>query len=249
MKFSNASVYLIIFSAALLTTCVGVTVPQAQETTPVIETQGKAEIETVVPATASVQAEPDAAISEMSAAPTPPIDVLPAKTAETKGLYFDVNEITHPQIDLTPDKSELVRLEGDAASIIIGNPAHLSIMAESSKLLVLVPRSPGASYFTVLNTKGEVVMQRHVIVASPKEKYIRVRRSCAGSSNQNCQETSVYYCPDMCHQILMADPENGSGGASSGNGSADMGAAPPANAGTSPPGESPSEETSEAGAP
>lgn len=245
MKFSTARVFRIVLSAALLTTCLGVTFPHAQEVAPVIETQGKAEIEAIAPA----QAEPDTATDEMSAAPAPPIDVLPAKSAETKGVYFDVNAITHPQIDLTPDKSELVRLEGDAASIIIGNPAHLSIMAESSKLLVLVPRSAGATYFTVLNARGEVVMQRHVIVASPKEKYIRVRRSCTGSSNEKCQETSVYYCPDMCHQIILADPQNGSGGGSSGNSNAGADTAPSDNAASQPPGESPSEETSEAVAP
>lgn len=136
----------------------------------------------------------------------PPIDVLPAKEAETEGIFYNINEITHPQIEMTPDKSELVRLDQDAASIIVGNPAHLNIQAESSKLLVLEPRSPGATYFTVLNGKSEIIMQRHVIVASPKEKYLRVRRSCNGTKNENCQETSVYYCPGTCHQIILADP-------------------------------------------
>lgn len=50
-------------------------------------------------------------------------------------------------------------------------------------------------------------MQRHVIVASPKEKYMRIRRSCAGSDDDTCQSTSVFYCPDMCHEIIMGSEE------------------------------------------
>ena len=54
-----------------------------------------------------------------------------------------------------------------------------------------------------MDATGNVVMQRHVIVASPKEKYVRVRRSCATAENKNCQTTQVFYCPDMCHEIVM----------------------------------------------
>ncbi len=109
-------------------------------------------------------------------------------------------EDTHPAIRITPDKSELVRLEKDASSIIVGNPDHLGVLMDNRRLLILVPRAPGATYMTVLDSSGNVIMQRHVIVASPKSDYIRIRRSCAGQGNE-CQETSVYYCPGMCHPV------------------------------------------------
>lgn len=106
---------------------------------------------------------------------------------------------THPRLNLTPDKSELVRLEQDAGSIIVGNPDHLGVMMDNRKLLILVPRQPGATYLTVLDGAGKVIMQRHVIVASPKNDYIRIRRSCRGP--EDCEPTSVYYCPGMCHPV------------------------------------------------
>ncbi len=207
MRFSKILTVSLALSAALL---VGLSyAPAFSEETPTTQAQDKAEVQAITPATEPAPTDP---ISDMAQHPAPPIDVLPAKTAETSGIYYNVNEITHPQIEMTPDKSELVRIDQDAASIIVGNPNHLSIMAESARLLVLVPREAGATYFTVLNGKGEVIMQRHVLVAAPKEKYVRVRRSCVGSANKNCQETSVYYCPDMCHQIIMADPSSKGGG-------------------------------------
>lgn len=109
---------------------------------------------------------------------------------------------THPMLRLTPEKSELLRLDRDAISVVVGNPTHLSVMMDTPRLLVLVPRAPGATHFTVLDKKGEVIMQRHVIVAAPKENYIRVRRSCANAGTDSaCRATSVYFCPDMCHEI------------------------------------------------
>ena len=109
---------------------------------------------------------------------------------------------THPILRLTPEKSELLRLDRNALSVVVGNPSHLNILMDTPKLLVLVPRAPGATHFTVLDRHGEVVMQRHVIVAAPKQNYIRIRRSCANAGEDSgCQATSVYFCPDMCHEV------------------------------------------------
>lgn len=111
---------------------------------------------------------------------------------------------THPPIRLTPDKSELVRVDDDVASIIVGNPNHLGVLMDDPRLLILVPRQPGATYLTLLNHDGEVIMQRHVIVSIANKDYIRIRRSCAGGGGA-CEETSVYYCKGMCHQVDIVE--------------------------------------------
>jgi hypothetical protein len=88
---------------------------------------------------------------------------------------------------------------------MVGNPAQIAVMLDSPRLAVVIPRAPGATYFTVLDKDGNVIMQRHVIVASPKKNYVRVRRSCANAaSGSDCQPTSVYFCPDMCHEVSTA---------------------------------------------
>ncbi len=151
--------------------------------------------------------------------PQQAIDI-PATENEQDALSGLPEDTTHPILRLTPDKSELIRLEEESASIIIGNPLHINVIADSSKLLVIIPRSPGATHFTVLGKKGQVIMQRHVIVASPAKDYVRVKRTCAG--NEDCQPTSVFYCPDMCHPIGIEDQgssktdnADGGGGSSS----------------------------------
>ncbi len=128
---------------------------------------------------------------------------------EGKDIAVAPGEETHPPLRLTPDRSELVRVKKPIASIVIGNPEHANILMDSPNLLVVVPRTPGATFFTALDGDGNVVMQRHVIVAGPKKNYVRIRRSCANASG-SCQETSVFYCPDMCHEIGVSS-EGGDG--------------------------------------
>ncbi len=148
------------------------------------------------------------AISAPSYADEKVVDILPPITHANTMEVEDIGEATHPIIRLTPDKSELIHLDDSATSIIIGNPAHINVIADSAKLLVIIPKAPGATHFTILGKNGQIIMQRHVIVASPKKDYLRIKRTCS-DSDDNCQATSVFYCPDMCHEIRsMEDSES-----------------------------------------
>ena len=120
-------------------------------------------------------------------------------------------EETHPPIKLSPEKTEMVRLDADANSVIIGNPAHLNILLDNPRLLLLAARQPGATQFTVLSKSGKVIMQRHVIVSGPQEKYVRIRRACINGGG-GCAPTTVYYCPGICHDVrLLAGQANNNG--------------------------------------
>jgi hypothetical protein len=59
---------------------------------------------------------------------------------------------------------------------------------------------------TILDKQGNVLMQRHVIIASPQKKYVRIRKPCIGDA-EGCEPTQVYYCPDMCHKVNVAQEE------------------------------------------
>lgn len=135
------------------------------------------------------------------------LDIIPASSLSDESAQSAAvasGSTTHPALKMTPDKSELIRLEREAGSVIIGNPEHVSVLSENAKTLIFVPKLPGATHITVLDKKGEVVMARHIIVASPQKKYVRIRRSCANSDDESCRATQVYYCPDMCHPIQVA---------------------------------------------
>ncbi|MBI4031298.1 MAG: pilus assembly protein N-terminal domain-containing protein [Proteobacteria bacterium] len=146
--------------------------------------------------------------------------LMPSAAAQDDGLFpprasvsegapeyeLSPTEDTHPMMRLTPEKSEIVNLDADVKSLIVGNPMHLNIIMDNTRRLVLIPRTPGATHFTALDDTGKVVMQRHVIVSGPNEKFVRIRRSCAMAQGGNCEDTSMYYCPGgMCHPVAVID--------------------------------------------
>ena len=144
-----------------------------------------------------------------SAAPKSGDLIPPSSTVEARLSPLDAE--SQPPLKLTPDKSELVRLNTEAASVIVGNPEHITVLLDTPKLAVVVPRKAGATYFTVLDKDQNVIMQRHVIVSSPQKNYVRIRRSCAAAPQDTpCQPTSVYFCPDMCHEIVAGQGEGSS---------------------------------------
>lgn len=125
---------------------------------------------------------------------------VPSATAEP------VSNAESADIRLTPDRSEIIRLSQEVGSVVIGNPQTLSVFVDTPQSLVLVPKTAGATYFTVLDKTGNVIMERHVIVAAPKRGYVRIRTGCMGKESDSCNPTRMYYCPQgsMCHDVPMA---------------------------------------------
>lgn len=151
-------------------------------------------------------------------APAPSSDLMPPVTPQSAAAPSESADAdTHPTLNLMPDKSELVHLDREAASVVVGNSSSITVMLDSPRLAVVIPRAAGATYFSILDKDGNVIMQRHVVVAAPKKNYVRVRRSCANAATgKDCKPTSVYFCPDMCHEIGAASA-NGAGSAPAGS--------------------------------
>ena len=112
-------------------------------------------------------------------------------------------------IRITPDKTKIVHLTQDAASVIVTNPTNLSVLLDSPRLLIVMPRTPGTTSFTVLNAKGQTIAEKTVIVTSnAKPKYVRIRRVC-DNAGAGCVPTAYFYCPDGCYEVMTVPPDNG----------------------------------------
>lgn len=111
-------------------------------------------------------------------------------------------------IRLTPDSTRIVNLDQDAASVIVTNPAHARVLLDTPRMLIVMPRTPGTTPLTVLNAKGETILQKTIIVtATAKPQYVRIRRMCGqAGSGSDCVPTSYFYCPDGCYEVSPVDP-------------------------------------------
>lgn len=146
---------------------------------------------------------------------TPPShqDILPLSGGQT----IDIDTVqdaspsitNYPDLSLTPGRPEIVNLDTDAANIIVGNTDNIAVVPESSRRLVIIPRSNGATFLKILDADGNSIMERHVIVGAVKaeQNYVRIRRSCI-NGGRDCVEASTYYCPGMCHQVSSQGSDN-----------------------------------------
>jgi len=120
---------------------------------------------------------------------------------------------------LTTNKNKIVRLDQDAASVIVNNPDHAQVMLDSPRLLIVMPRAPGATSFIVLDANGKTILRKEIIVSNVQPQYVRIRRMC-GASDGACAATSYYYCPNGCYEVTAVGD--------TGNSAAPAPAAPPA---------------------
>lgn len=111
-------------------------------------------------------------------------------------------------IRLTPDTTKIIKLDQDAASVIVTNPAHARVLLDTPRVMLVMPRTPGTTPVTVLNAKGEPILEKTIIVsAAAKPQYVRIRRMCGqAGSGGDCVPTSYFYCPDGCYEVTTVDP-------------------------------------------
>ncbi len=116
-------------------------------------------------------------------------------------------------LKITMDQTKLIHLKQDAADVIVDNPGHVSVALDNPRLLIVTPHNPGVTSMTVLDSGGETIMRRDIIVTNVQQNYVRVRRMCNGS-DPTCSATSYAYCPDGCYEVT-AVPDSASGGTGS----------------------------------
>lgn len=126
-------------------------------------------------------------------------------------LFFSIGvafaQANNQDILLGTDETKLLRLHEDAASVVIANPDYANVMVDTPRHLVVVPRRPGSTSFKVLNKNGEVITENKVIIGANKDHYVKIRRACSNAGDNACSPTSVYYCPNGCHEVYMASAE------------------------------------------
>jgi hypothetical protein len=135
-------------------------------------------------------------------APNVKVAIPPERIAPAPAKAADV-------LRLAPGKSQTVALSRDAASVIVASPTHASVFLDNSRLLVVVPRAPGATTFTVLDKEGQTILSQPIIVTEKDDPaYVRVTRICgAAGTGATCMPISTYYCPDNCVPVAVPNAD------------------------------------------
>lgn len=98
-----------------------------------------------------------------------------------------------PVVDVTIDEARLVRLDSDAAQVIVGNPAIADVTAQSSRILVVTGKSYGSTNLIALDASGREIYEAKLGVGEGDRRLVRVYK---GTLRQSL------HCAPECERTL-----------------------------------------------
>lgn len=94
---------------------------------------------------------------------------------------------------VTIDEARLVRLDTDAAQLIIGNPAIADVTAQDARLLVVTGKSFGTTNLIALDREGREIVSVRLSVREGQQRQVTLYRGTARQS---------YHCAPDCQRTL-----------------------------------------------
>jgi Flp pilus assembly secretin CpaC len=95
-------------------------------------------------------------------------------------------------VDVTIDEARLIRLDAEAAQVIIGNPAIADAAVQNAKLLVITGKSYGATNLIALDAQGHEILNVRLGVREDAIRRVTVYKGTVRQSLDcapDCQRT------------------------------------------------------------
>jgi hypothetical protein len=99
--------------------------------------------------------------------------------------------------DVGIDEARLIRLDRDAAQVIVGNPSIVDVSAQGSRLLVITGKSFGATNVIALDSQGREILSAKLGVAPNDARLVTVYRGAL--------RTSLHCTPDCQRMLAIGD--------------------------------------------
>jgi Flp pilus assembly secretin CpaC len=101
-------------------------------------------------------------------------------------------------IDLTIDFAKVVRLDGPATTIVIGNPGIADAAVEDEQTLVLTGKAAGTTNLIVLDENGEPIVDSVLRVSSNVQQLTTIFYG---------GERQTFSCAPTCEQVISVGDE------------------------------------------
>ncbi len=98
------------------------------------------------------------------------------------------------RILVTLDHAKILRLEGEASTVILGNPAIADATVFNKSMLVITGKSYGSTNLVILDEEGQEISVNTISVKAADDRLVTVHRGNARKSYEcapNCQPSLV----------------------------------------------------------
>ncbi len=112
-------------------------------------------------------------------------------------LPWPARALSAATLDVRIDEARLIRLDGDAAQVIVGNPSIADVAVQGARLLVVTGKSYGSTNVIVLDRDGREILSTRLGVAPNDARLVTVYR---GTLRQ-----SLHCTPDCQRMLAIGD--------------------------------------------
>lgn len=109
------------------------------------------------------------------------------------------SETIEDAVVVTVDRAKLFRVSRPASTVIVGNPAIVDAVIEDAKTLILTGRSFGVTNLIILDTDGEPIVDKTILVRGHETGTVRIYRRAN-------RETMA--CAPVCEPTLTIGDNN-----------------------------------------
>lgn len=102
-------------------------------------------------------------------------------------------------LDVAMDHARIVRIDREAATIIIGNPSIVDASVHDARTVILTGRSYGSTNVVILDEGGAVLLDENVTVTGDEANSVRVYRQ---------EARTTYSCAPRCEpRVAIGDAD------------------------------------------
>lgn len=100
-------------------------------------------------------------------------------------------------VDVIIDEAYIIRLDTDAAEIIVGNPAIADVTAQSRRVLVVTGKSFGSTNLIALDAAGREILSTRLGVGESQGRFVRLYKGA--------HRLSLHCAPDCQRTLAIGD--------------------------------------------
>lgn len=104
---------------------------------------------------------------------------------------------TVSSLDVRIDEARLIRLDRDAAQLIVGNPSIADASVQGARLLVITGKSYGSTNVIALDSQGQEILNARLGVAPNDARLVTVYRGV--------MRTSLHCTPECQRMLVIGD--------------------------------------------
>ncbi len=102
------------------------------------------------------------------------------------GAYPTLTMAQDNIVEVTIDTAQLLELQVDSATVLIGNPGIADVSVNTPKTIFVIGLTIGETNLVVLDRMGKVILESNIVVLPKADRHVTIHRGSGSIQNLSC---------------------------------------------------------------